>query len=128
MKSMIILFITDQQKSKMLYKSILGKEPILDVIGMTEFKLSDDVSLGLMPRKNIHTIISADIDELHNFQNSPVAELYLRMNNSEIIIRSAIDKGAKLICPMKLRSWGDEVAYLMDYDGNIIGISREKLI
>jgi catechol 2,3-dioxygenase-like lactoylglutathione lyase family enzyme len=48
-KIMTILYVADQKRSRDFYRNILGIEPSLDVPGMTEFPLTDNASLGLMP-------------------------------------------------------------------------------
>lgn len=40
----IILYVANQQRSRDFYASILQIEPSLDAPGMTEFKLSNDLS------------------------------------------------------------------------------------
>lgn len=42
-----ILYVADQNKSRDFYKHILGVDPILDVPGMTEFKMSESHVLAL---------------------------------------------------------------------------------
>ncbi|MEA3392756.1 MAG: hypothetical protein U9Q91_07230, partial [Candidatus Marinimicrobia bacterium] len=54
---MFILYVTDQTKSKTFYQEVLQIEPSLDVPGMTEFKLENNVLLGLMPNDGIAQIL-----------------------------------------------------------------------
>ncbi len=44
-----ILYVRDQAASARFYGSVLEQEPTLDVPGMTEFRLSAESVLGLMP-------------------------------------------------------------------------------
>ncbi len=128
MKSITILYVDDQTKSKKLYEVVLGSKPVLDVPGMTEFELSSTHSIGLMPRKNIHKIITGDMSGLKDYHNAPVTELYLYIDEPEEVIENSLHQGAKLLCPLKIRNWGDEVAYLMDFDGHVIGICKYVIL
>ena len=49
MKAHFILFVAAQEKSTAFYSSVLGEAPILNVPGMTEFRLGQEAILGLMP-------------------------------------------------------------------------------
>jgi hypothetical protein len=44
-----ILYVADQRRSTGFYETVLSKQPVLNVPGMTEFMLGDDCKLGLMP-------------------------------------------------------------------------------
>lgn len=48
-----ILYVADQKRSASLYAKVLAIQPTLDVPGMTEFNLSDQHILGIMPEKGI---------------------------------------------------------------------------
>ncbi len=48
-KSHFILYVEDQSKSTEFYSKLLNQNPTLNVPGMTEFKLTDNSVLGLMP-------------------------------------------------------------------------------
>lgn len=51
MKCNFILYVRDQEASTGFYIAVLAMEPILNVPGMTEFELSSDCVLGLMPER-----------------------------------------------------------------------------
>jgi hypothetical protein len=53
-----ILYVIDQQKSTDFYTKLFRINPDLNVPGMTEFKLSANCKLGLMPNKGIAKILS----------------------------------------------------------------------
>lgn len=48
-----ILYIADQEVSSRFNRAIFRLEPDLEVRGMTEFMLSDNCRLGVMPNKGI---------------------------------------------------------------------------
>jgi SAM-dependent methyltransferase len=59
------------------YSKLLDKQPILNVPGMTEFSLSENSILGLMPIKGIETLLENRINVASKTDNKVKAELYL---------------------------------------------------
>ena len=55
---MFILYVSDQQASRDFFTTVLEREPVLDVPGMTEFNLLDGSSLGLMPETGIQKLLA----------------------------------------------------------------------
>jgi|LZCG01.1.fsa_nt_gb DNA helicase IV len=53
-----ILYVNNQETSCNFYQNIFRKEPDLNVPGMTEFNLSDNCKIGLMPNKGIAKILA----------------------------------------------------------------------
>ena len=119
-----IIYVQDQEFSKNFYSEILDLKPTLDVPGMTEFKVASNVTLGIMPESGIKRILGAKADELKNSKAPLKAEIYLRHKNAKKIFELALERGAKKISDFEKRNWGEEVAYLLDKDGNIIGLSK----
>lgn len=121
-----ILYVKDQQRSRDFYMAIFGK-PSLDVIGMTEFLLADQVKLGLMPEVGISKIITPVMPHPENGNGIPRCEIYIKSAKAEEMFNSAIDSGAIMISDFDLRSWGDEVAYVHDADGHVLAFAKEDL-
>lgn len=121
----IILYVANQEKSKLFYSTILQKQPVLDVPGMTEYLLTENLKLGLMPNSGIAKIISPILPNPSNGVGIPRCELYLKVDNIEEIFDKAINAGAKLVSEIKNRDWGDRVGYLADFDGHVIAFADE---
>lgn len=121
---MIILYVKDQNRSKVFYEKILEKKPILDVPGMTEFMLTENFKLGLMPEKGIDKILVPYTPHPETGNGIPRCELYLFVKNPEEALKRAIEAGAKEISRAETRDWGDIVAYCADPDGHIIAFTR----
>lgn len=121
-----ILYVSNQEQSKNFYKTLLNKEPVLDVPGMTEFILSENCKLGLMPNDGIATILGDKVPHPSEGTGIPRCELYLTFKNAEEIFRTAIYHGAKLISPIEKRNWGDSVGYISDPDGHIIALVQKQ--
>lgn len=121
-----ILFVNDQQQSAEFYTKLFRNVPILNVSGMTEFKLAENCKLGLMPNKGIANILSDKTPHPDQGIGIPRCELYLYVENIEIEFENATKIGAKLISPIKDSDWGDKACYFADIDGHIIAFA-EKL-
>lgn len=119
-----ILYVSNQEKSKRFYKNLLQLEPSLNVPGMTAFYLSKSVKLGLMPESGIAKIISPPLPHPKNGNGIPRCELYLKVKHVQTYVERGILNGALEISKLKMRSWGDQVAYLADLDGHIIALAE----
>ncbi len=123
-KSIIILYVSNQQISAAFYEKILNEKPVLSVPGMTEFMLNENFKLGLIPEKGIAKIICpvAKHPELGN--GIPRCELYLIVENPNQSLAIAIEAGATEISKSEIRDWGDTVSYCSDLDGHIIAFAK----
>ena len=123
MEVIIILYVSDQTKSRLFYHHLLHKEPELDVPGMTEFILGESCRLGLMPSNGIASILGNNIIHPETGNGIPRCELYLRMENIEQEFENSVNIGATVLSPIIDRDWGDKVFYLADPDGHIIAFA-----
>jgi len=121
---MFILYVADQGRSRDFYRAVLGREPELDVPGMTEFKLTESSSLGLMPEKGIHMILGDTMPHPQEGSGIPRAELYLFVPDPAAALITLVDVGGKSISTAQLRNWGDTVAYGADPDGHVIAFAE----
>ena len=119
-----ILYVSNQRASAAFYQEILEQEPALDVPGMTEFLLSEDCKLGLMPNQGIASIIGDRCPHPDQGIGIPRAELYLYVENAERRFHKALQAGAKEISTVRERDWGDRVGYIADSDGHIIAFAE----
>jgi len=120
----IILYVADQPESRNFYSALLGKQPDLDVPGMTEFYLADNLKLGLMPENGIAKILLDKTPHPREGSGIPRCELYLYTDNIEEAFEVAKKAGAKEISGIENRDWGDQVGYVADPDGHIIAFAR----
>ncbi len=121
---LFILYVKDQQRSCDFYREVLQLEPILDVPGMTEFRLNGGAMLGLMPEAGIARIIGNEPDPASG-NGIPRAELYLPADDVESTIERLLAAGGKLLDAPANRNWGDFVAYGMDPDGHVMAFARK---
>ncbi|MES2765138.1 MAG: VOC family protein [Bacteroidota bacterium] len=121
----IILYVHDQKQSAEFYGKIFRKAPDLDVPGMTEFILSENCTLGLMPNNGIAKILQDKTPHPESGNGIPRCELYLRVENIEREFENAKSCGATEISPILPRNWGDNVCYFADSDGHIIAFAEK---
>lgn len=121
-----ILYVADQKRSRDFYSNILRMQPQLDVPGMTEFTLNENLKLGLMPETGIAKILEAKTPHPSSGSGIPRCELYLYVDDVEAEFINAIKGGAVVISPIEERNWGEVVGYLTDPDGHIIAFAKKK--
>lgn len=120
-----IIFVENQEKSKLFYTSLLDLKPSLDVNGMTEFQLNKRTKLGIIPEKGIGKLLS-NLPNPSLANGIPKCEIYLHVDNVLKCFEKAISLGAKSVNLPKNRDWGDFVGYVSDFDGNIIAFASKK--
>ncbi|MCZ2442930.1 MAG: lactoylglutathione lyase [Flavobacteriales bacterium] len=118
-----ILYVSDQSKSRDFYSQLLDVEPVLDVPGMTAFRLSEGVRLGLMPAKNIARIIHPAMPHPSSSNDVPKCELYLYVRDPRATYDKALSLGAKPISEVMPRDWGDLTGYVSDPDAHILAFA-----
>ena len=112
-----ILYVQDKKASASFYGEVLAQEPILDVPGITEYRLTDTDILGLIPIESARRLIG---DVFPTTSNVPKAELYVLVDDPEAYHARALRAGAKELSPMQLRNWGHRAAYSVDRDGHVL--------
>lgn len=122
----IILYVVDQNKSKEFYTGVLNQQPSLDVEGMTEFELGNNLKLGLMPDKNIAKIIWPKTPHPELGRGIPRCELYLLVDSIEEYVQRAKKSGALMVSETEKRNWGHTVCYMADPDGHVIAFAIEN--
>ncbi len=120
-----ILYVNDQEESCKFYQKIFRKLPDLNVQGMTEFIISDNCKIGLMPNKSIVKILAGKTLNPNSGNGIPRCELYFYVENIQMEFDNAIKSGAKLISPIQNRDWGDKVCYFADPNGHIIAFAEK---
>lgn len=118
-----ILFVAAQETSRLFYSSVLEEEPILNVPGMTEFRLSESTVLGLMPANGIVRLLGDAIVHPSLVQGVPRSELYLVVNDPSAFHARAIAAGGRELSPLAMRDWGHMAAYSLDPDGHLLAFA-----
>ena len=124
MKSLFILYVRDQTRSREFYADVLGIQATLDVPGMTEFTLSGDSRLGLMPESGIRRLLGDRLPDPASAGGVPRSEVYLIVDDVATYHRRALAAGAVEVSTPALRDWGDVVAYSLDPDGHVLAFAE----
>ena len=124
-KSHFILYVKDQEISTEFYSNFLDLSPTLNVPGMTEFSLSENTVLGLMPEKGIENLLNKKVSVVTNTYNSIKAEIYLLVNSIDQYVERAKKQSVKILSEAENRDWGDRTAYFLDPDQHVIAIAEK---
>ncbi len=122
-----ILYVNDQEASRIFYQKIFRQKADLHVPGMTEFNISAHCKIGLMPNKSIAKILENKTPHPDSGNGIPRCELYVHVDNIHIEFENALKSGAILVSPILNRDWGDKVCYFADPDHHIIAFA-EKIV
>ena len=118
-----ILYVKDQSAAGDFYRKVLYLEPLLDVPGMTEFQLTENTKLGLMPENGIAKILQDKTPHPATGSGIPRSELYLLVEKPEEYFQRAIENSANEISPVQPRDWGHRAGYVGDPDGHVIAFA-----
>jgi catechol 2,3-dioxygenase-like lactoylglutathione lyase family enzyme len=123
LKSHTILYVDDQQKSTAFYTAVLNQNPRLNVPGMTEFELTEQSILGIMPKSGILKLLGNKLPDSATATGGLRAEIYLMVDNPEEYHQRVLNLGAQNLSDLAERDWGDRVAYCLDPDGYILAFA-----
>ena len=123
---MIILYVEDQERASAFYGAALDLTPILHVPGMTEFKLTETSSLGLMPETGIRKLLGDTMPDPADARGIPRAELYLFVDNPAGCLERARLAGARILDDVRPRDWGDQAGYCLDPDGHVMAFATRR--
>ncbi len=118
----VILYVRDQSASRDFYATVLGRQPTLDVPGMTELELAGGAVLGLMPEAGIERLLGGAI-EPSRLRTPGRAELYLVVDDPAGHHARALACGARELSPLSARAWGHVAAYSLDADGYVLAFA-----
>ena len=120
-----ILYVENHEISTEFYTKILRLKPDLNVPGMTEFHLTDDFTLGLMPNSGIAKILAGKTPPPESGTGIPRCELYLYVDDIEAALKNIHDNQIAVISGLQERNWGDMAFYFADPDGHIIAFATK---
>lgn len=120
-----ILYVENQEISTEFYTKTLRLKPDLNVPGMTEFHLTDDFTLGLMPNSGIAKILAGKTPPPESGTGIPRCELYLYVDDIEAALKNIHDNQIAVISGLQERNWGDMAFYFADPDGHIIAFATK---
>jgi len=92
---------------------------------MTEFILSENCILGLMPEAGIKRLLGDSLPNPEPAAGIPRCELYLYVNHPSAYHQRAVDAGAFELSGYEKRDWGDYAAYSLDPDGHVLAFAEK---
>ena len=122
-KNYFILYVRDQARSTAFYTEVLGIDPQLNMPGMTEFRLSAETILGLMPSAGIERLLGRAVGDAAPISGLARGELYLVVEDADSYHQRAVNAGARELSSLSPRDWGYNVAYSMDADGYVLAFA-----
>ena len=120
-RSLFIFYVESQDRSSRFYGRVLDQPPALCVPGMTEFRLDDGSSLGLMPETGIQRLLGDALPDPTFATGRLRAEIYLVVDDPEQCLQRAVEAGAQLLSECQDRDWGHWAGYCLDVDGHVLG-------
>ena len=123
-KSLFILYVEDQARSTAFYSQVLASAPSLHEPGMTEFQLSENTVLGLMPVTGVKRLLGSRLPDPAQGSGVPRGELYLLVRDPLAYHQRALDAGAVELSGLEKRDWGDLAAYSLDPDGHVLAFAE----
>ena len=123
-KTHFILYVKDQARSTAFYSQVLSCHPTLNVPGMTEFTVSEDCILGLMPETGVKRLLGEKLPDPSQSTGIPRSEIYLLVHNPLDYHERALNAGAAELSGLENRDWGHRVAYSLDPDGHVLAFAE----
>ncbi|RCU43140.1 lactoylglutathione lyase [Chryseobacterium lacus] len=120
-----ILYVENQQSSTVFYEKIFRKKARLNVPGMSEFEIADNIVLGLMPNAGIAKILKDKMPAPETGTGIPRCELYLYSDQIDSEYENVKALNIDIISPLQDMNWGDKAFYFADPDGHIIVFAQK---
>ena len=120
----IVILATDElARSRSFYASAFGWPIEVDTSVYVEFRLPAGMRLGLYEREAFGRNVG-EVPRQTLIGTLAATELYLYPDDIDAAIGRLTASGSRPLSPRALRSWGDEVAYFADPDGNVLALAR----
>src|SRR5215216_6695344 len=91
---------------------------------MTEFTLSENGILGLMPISGIKRLLGSQLPAPEQGIGIPRCEIYLLVDHPLEYHERAIEAGAVELSRLQARDWGHRAAYSLDPDAHVIAFAE----
>ena len=118
-----ILAVQDLERAVAFYDAAFGWPKRVEVPVYVEYAPPSGPSVGLYAREAFARNIGV-APPPRPVGATTATELYLRCDELEGDIARMNAAGARLLSPLAPRDWGDEAAYFVDPDGNVLVLAR----
>jgi catechol 2,3-dioxygenase-like lactoylglutathione lyase family enzyme len=121
--ALIILAVRDVSRATRFYREAFGWTQTVDVPVYAEFMLPDNLRLGLYERASFGA--NTGVTPIEAVEGGLTStELYLYADDFSLLVEQLENAGARELSSAQERSWGEEVAYFADPDGNVLALAR----
>ena len=111
--------VADVARALAFYRDVIGLAVRVDLPVFAQLDTAPHAALGLYEREAFTQ--TAGLSEVPPPGGT---ELYLSVPDLDAAIERALQAGATLTSPKAVRAWGDEVAYFLDPDGNVVALAH----
>jgi hypothetical protein len=116
----LILYVQDERERATVYPGALAPAPSFHAPGMTEFQLTEDWVLGLMPVAAVRRLLDERLPNPSRAAAVPRARLHLPGDGPATHQHRAVAAGAVELSGLHERNWGDMGACPLDLDGHLV--------
>ena len=121
--ALVILAVADLPRARAFYDAAFGWPAEVDVPVYVEYALPAGMRVGLYDRAGFARN-TGEPPALPPPAGTTATELYLFPEDLSAAIESVEAAGARALSPRAPRHWGDEAAYFLDPDGNVLVLAR----
>lgn len=112
--------VADVQRALQFYRDAIGLQVTVDLPVFAQLDTASNAALGLYERTAL-----AKTAGLAQVPEPGGTELYLSVPDLDAAIERALAAGATMTSARAARPWGDEAAYFLDPDGNVVALAHE---
>ena len=121
--ALVILAVSDLDRATRFYQETFGWTQIVATPVYVEFTVPDKLRLGLYERASFSR--NTTITPIEPTESGITGtEIYLYTTNFDLLMERLKHNGARQLSPLQERSWGEEVVYFADPDGNVLALAR----
>ena len=118
----VILAVEDLPRSVRCYHRAIGWQHRVDSPNYVQLQLPVSVGVGIYERHGFRRNTGHVPSQIRASELAPT-ELYLYVDDHAAAVARLQRAGGRLLSPAT-RDWSDEVAYLIDLDGNVRALAR----
>ena len=118
----VILAVDDLTRAVDLYRRAFDWPVLVSTPVYVELD-AGSIHVGLYDRVGFGRNIGAE-PALATPEVPSRTELYVRVDDLPAAIKRLEAAGARCVNPVQERAWGDEAAYFLDTEGNVIAVAR----
>lgn len=121
----VIFAVEDVARAVDFYQRAFGwpMNRQIDYSNYVELLLPDGSALGLFERDGFAQLVGADPSPPPEDAVAP-AYLYVRVDDVHTAAANLESAGARPLSPLQARSWGEEAAWFVDPDGNVVAVAQ----